>query len=384
MNPPRRTAAPLILVLNAGSTARQFALFAGQARLALEELSPPEPSVEALADAARRFLADQNRSVSELSAIIARGGILRPIPGGVYAINDAMLRDCLEHRYGRHVSNLVAPAVRLLLVPAKLARRPLGRSGKDEDGAGSASPCVAGFAEQGAAPSILTLIANPPTVDELCPEARTTGIPDIKRRSIFHALNQKAVGADLARTLGKSYDQVNLIVVHMGGGLTVGAHRRGKVVDVNDGLEGDGPFSMNRTGSVPLLPFLRWAQGKSIPDLTRIVCKTGGVFAHLGTDDARVLERLVNERDPKAIAVLAAYTYHVAKAVAALAIPLEGKVDAIALTGGLARWKDLVENLKGRLSWLAPVHVYPGSREIEALAAAALAVLTGEQAVLQY
>ncbi len=353
---------PLILVINAGSTSREYALFMGSRCMAEEEFItdlppagglPPGPggeTVEAVAEAGRRFLAEQGYRVSDLSALVARGGILRPIPGGVYAINETMVRDCLEHRYGRHASNLAAPAARQL-------------AGEED---------------------VMTIIVNPPTVDELSEEARTTGLPQIRRRSIFHALNQKAVAAEVAAKLGKTYAEARLIVVHMGGGLSIGAHLNGRVVDVNDALEGDGPFSMNRTGGLPALPLLKWAKDKSIEEVTHTVCKTGGFMAHLSTDDARQVEQRVRESDPEATAVFEAFTYHVAKAAVALTIPLAGKVDAIALTGGLARWGQLVERLRERLAWLAPMHVYPGSRELEAMAAAALAVLNGEQTAQEY
>ena len=343
------TEAPLILVINAGSTVTQYALFAGEQQVAGDDV-PTKESVEAMAEAGRRFLAEHGRQVAELGAIVARGGILRPIRGGVYSVNKAMIRDCLEHRYGRHASNLGAPAARELA----------GETG------------------------IAVLIANPPTVDELSQEARTTGHPEIARRSVFHALNQKAVAADMAAKLGKRYDEVRVIVVHMGGGLSVGAHRDGRVVDVNDALEGDGPFAMNRTGGLPGLGLVRWARDKSIEEVTRVICRQGGFKAHLGTDDAREVERRVDAGEAQARQLFEAFTYHIAKAVAALAIPLEGKVDGIALTGGLARWGQLVERLRERLAWLGPVHVYPGSREVEALALAGLSVLNGEQPVQEY
>lgn len=341
--------APLILVINPGSTSSQYALCRGRECSAEEELTT-ESTVEAVAAAGRRFLADQGRRAADLAAVIARGGILRPMPGGVYAVNDAMVRDCLEHRYGRHTSNLGPPAARRL-------------------------------ADEARAPAY---VANPPTTDELCEEARVTGLPHIRRRSIFHALNQKAVAAELAAELGKTYAEANLIVVHMGGGLSVGAHRRGRVVDVNDALEGDGPFALNRTGGLPALPLLRWAQGKSLQEVTHTICKAGGIAAHLGTQDGREIERRVTRGDPQATAVFEAFTYHVARAVAAMAVPLEGTVDGIALTGGLARWEGLVRRLRERLGWLAQVRAYPGTREIEALAAAALSVLSGEQEAGQY
>ena len=340
---------PSLLVINAGSTAMQYALASDSRRLAEEDLVT-ETTVEAIVEGARRFLDRQGHAVGDLSAIVARGGVLRPVPGGAYLINETMVRDCLEHRYGRHASNLAAPAARQL-------------------------------AEGQNVPA---LIVNPPTVDELCDEARVTGLPDINRRSIFHALNQKAVAADLAGKLGKTYVASKLIVVHMGGGLSIGAHRNGRVVDVNDALEGDGPFAMNRAGGLPALPLLRWARQRSIDEVTRRVCKSGGFMAHLGTDDARRVERLVSEGDAQAVALFEAFTYHIAKAVAGLTIPLAGEVDAIAVTGGLARWGHLVERLQERLAWLAPVHVYPGSRELEALAEAGLAVLRGEQTAQEY
>jgi len=341
--------APLILVINPGSTSCRYALFAGNRPLAEEEFAA-EATVEGVAAVGRRFLAARGPQVADLAAIVARGGLLRPVAGGVYTVTEALVQDCLAHRYGRHASNLGAPAARRL-------------------------------AEEAHVPAF---IADPPTVDELLEEARLTGLPEIRRRSIFHALNQRAVAADLADRLGKTYAQARVIVVHLGGGVSIGAHCNGRVVDVNDALEGDGPFASNRAGGLPALPLVRWAQGKSFDEVVHAVCKAGGFWAHLGTADGREIERRVNQGDPQATAVFEAFTYQVAKAVAALAVPLDGQVEAIALTGGLAHWSRLVERLKQRLGWLAEVYIYAGGREMEALAAAALSVLRREQEAKQY
>ena len=346
MTPPD---APLILVINPGSTTCRYALFRGLECLVENELAA-EADLEGVVQGGRRFLGDQGLSVGELDAVVARGGILRALPGGTYAVNDAMVQDCVGHRHGRHASNLGAPAARRLA---------------DEAG-------------------VPALIANPPTVDELCDEARVTGLPEISRRSVFHALNQKAIAADLAARLGIRYASARLIVIHAGGGVSVAAHRDGLVVDVNDALGGDGPFGFNRAGGLPGLPLLRWAEGKPAEDVARAICSAGGVFAHLGTDDAREVERRIGGGDCRAAAVFEAFAYHVARAAAALAVPLDGKVDAIALTGGLARWPRLVDRLSERLGWLAPVHVFPGSREMGALAAAAVSVLQGKDVAKEY
>ncbi|NLW49672.1 MAG: butyrate kinase [Candidatus Brocadiaceae bacterium] len=341
--------APLILAVNPGSTTSQYGLFRGAVCLG-ESDRPTEGSVEAVVAGGRRVVADLGHRTADLAAVIARGGLLRAVAGGVYEINDALVRDCLEHRYGRHAANLGPPAARMLAEQA----------------------CARAF------------IADPPTTDELCDEARLTGLPEIGRRSIFHALNHKAVAAALAADLGTTCAAAHLVVVHMGGGLSVGAHLRGRVVDVNDALEGDGPFALNRSGGLPALAFVRWAQGKPADEVTRAVCKTGGLLAHLGTQDGREIERRVQGGDARATAVFEAFAYNIAKAVAALAVPLEGRVDGIGLTGGLARWQGLVDRLRERLAWLAPVHAYPGTREIPALAAAALSVLTGERRARAY
>ena len=343
------SADPMILVINPGSTSCEFALFAGECLLA-EEQHAVEPTADAVVAAARQFLAQRSAVLSGLAAIVARGGILRPLLGGVYSIDEEMVADCIEHRYGRHASNCGAPAARLLA---------------DEAG-------------------IPAYVANPPTVDELSPLARTTGLPQLPRRSIFHALNQKAVAADLAGRLGKTYATARLIVAHLGGGLSIGAHLEGRVVDVNDALEGDGPFAMNRSGSLPAMPLIMWARGKPLDEIASAVCKAGGFMAHLGTDDAREIERRIRSGDPQAKRVFEAFAYHVAKAIAALTIPLDGHVDAIAVTGGLARWERLVHRLRDRLAWLCEIHPYPGSREMEALATAALAVLRGREKALPY
>lgn len=340
---------PMILVINPGSTSCQFALFAGECLLAEEEHTV-EPTADAVTAVARQFLAQHNAVLSGLAAIIARGGVLRPLLGGVYSINEEMVADCIENRYGRHASNCGAPAARMLA---------------DEAG-------------------IPAYVANPPTVDELSPLARTTGLPQLPRRSIFHALNQKAVAADLAGRIGKTYATARLIVAHLGGGLSIGAHLEGRVVDVNDALEGDGPFAMNRSGSLPAMPLIMWARDKPLDEIASAICKSGGFMAHLGTDDAREIERRIHSGDPHAERIFEAFVYHIAKAIAALTIPLDGHVDAIAITGGLARWEQLVHRLRDRLAWLAEIHPYPGSREMKALATAALSVLNDNERALPY
>jgi butyrate kinase len=233
---------------------------------------------------------------------------------------------------------------------------------------------------------IPALTVDPPTVDEMCVSARYSGIPQIKRQSSFHALNQKATARKIAARLGKEYDNVNLIVAHLGGGISVGAHRKGKVVDVNNALDGDGPFSPERAGTLPVGDFAKlcFSGDFSREQVLRLVQGGGGLVAYLGTTSGLEIEKRISEGDALAAEIFEAMSYQVAKEIGACAAVLEGKVDAIALTGSLAYSQRLTESLKEKVSFIAQVLLDPGENEMEALAAGAMRYFNGEEQLSHY
>jgi butyrate kinase len=297
------------------------------------------------------------------SAVIGRGGLLAPMAGGVYAVNDTMLDDLRHARYGEHASNLGA------IIAAELA----GRYG-----------CPA-------------FIADPVVVDEMMDEARLSGMPDISRRSIFHALNQKACARRTAAELGRPYEKCNFIVAHMGGGISVGAHRQGAVIDVNNALDGDGPFSPERCGGLPAGQLVSqviaaYAEPGVVPapgdeihrKLKKRLVGRGGVVAYLGENDLRAVENRIDSGDEPADLVFRSLIHQISREIASHGATLKGKIDGIILTGGAAHSSRVIEALKERLGWMAPVFVLPGEGEMEALAANALQALAEPQEVRSY
>jgi butyrate kinase len=223
-------------------------------------------------------------------------------------------------------------------------------------------------------------------VDEMEPIAKISGMPAIERRSIFHALNQKAVARRVAKQNGTSYEQVNYIVAHMGGGITVGVHAKGRVIDVNNGLHGDGPFSPERAGSIPFgdLVSLCFSGKYFASEIMRMIVGRGGLMGYLGTTDAREVEERIAQGDEKAKSVYEAMAYQVAKEIGSCAAVLKGKVDGIILTGGLAYGKSFTQMIQERVEWIAPVHLVPGENELQALVEGALRVVRGEETAKNY
>ena len=292
-------------------------------------------------------------------AVIGRGGLLKPIAGGVYEVNDAMLDD-LMHALHQHACNLGC------LIAHELAL---------------------------AMPGCRAFMADPGVVDELDDVARLTGSPLLPRITIWHALNQRAIARRFARELSAregrtvAYEDLNLIIIHLGGGISIGAHRRGRCVDVNNALDGEGPFSPERAGTLPAgaLVDLCYSRRFTQAELKRRISGHAGLAAHLGTTDVQeVVRRITEEGDERARLVLDAMIYQVAKSVGGAAVALRGEVDATLVTGGIAHSAYVVERLKERVQFLAPVHVYPGEDELQALALNALGVLRGELRAQQY
>ncbi|MBD3224458.1 MAG: butyrate kinase [Caldithrix sp.] len=348
---------PILLVVNPGSTSTKISIFKDIKETfttnighKIEELSRFNRASDQ--DLYRmeiiiRVLREKKIALSEITAVVGRGGLLKPIEGGTYSVNENMVADLKQGVSGDHPSNcggLIAYAI----------SKALGCS---------------------------AFIVDPVVVDELQPKARISGMPLIKRRSIFHALNQKAVARQTAEALGKKYTASNIIVVHMGGGITVGAHCNGRVIDVNNGLDGDGPFSPERSGGVPSGDLAKacYSGEYTLPEMKKLIKGHGGMVAYLGLHDLRAVEDLVDEGDEKANLVYEAMAYQIGKEIGAMAAVLKGKVDAVSLTGGIAKSERFVQLIKQYITFIAPVHVYPGEQEMRALALGGLRVIEGEE-----
>lgn len=292
-------------------------------------------------------LDEEGMNVSNLAAVCGRGGLLRPIEGGTYLVNEAMLEDLKKGILGQHASNLGG------IVAYEIAN---------------------GL-------NIPSFIVDPVVVDELSPLARISGFDGIERKSIFHALNQKAVARRYAKERGRSYEDVRLIVAHLGRGITVGVHQGGKVVDVNNGLHGDGPFSMERAGTIPSgdLVELCYSGRYSRRDMLLKLVRNSGVAGYLGTSDSVRIERRIKNGDLAAKTVYDAMAYQVAKEIGAASAVLEGRIDAIILTGALVHGKALTEEITKRIYWISDVIIEPGENELQALAEGAVRVLKNEE-----
>ncbi|MGI6357320.1 MAG: butyrate kinase [Bacillota bacterium] len=352
-----------LLAINPGSTSTKLGIFEDHTMVQEQVLRHSNQDLagyERLIDqfpfrkqAVLAALAEAGIQAEDLDAVVGRGGLLKPIPGGTYTINEAMLRDLRGAVYGEHASNLGA------LLAAEVAR-PVG---------------------------IPAFIVDPVVVDELQPLARLTGLPQINQRSIFHALNQKAVARRVAADLGREYEALHLIVVHLGGGISVGAHRQGRVVDVNNALDGDGPFSPERSGGLPAADLVRlcFSGQYDEPAMRKLLVGQGGMVAYLGTNDGREVVRRIKAGDQQAELVYQALAYQVSKEIGRAAAVLRGQVDAIVITGGLAYDEEhLVRWIKERVSFIAQILVHPGEDELSALADGALRVLNGLESAKVY
>lgn len=351
-----------ILVINPGSTSTKIGVFDNEVSIFEKSIRHDAETINSFSNIIDQYefrksiileiLDKEGVNISKLSAVCGRGGLLRPIEGGTYAVNDLMLKDLSNGYSGQHASNL---------------------------GAIIAYEIAAGL-------NIPAYIVDPVVVDEMEPIARISGFPLIERKSIFHALNQKAVARRIANELGKKYTELNLIVTHMGGGITVGVHKQGKVIDVNNGLHGDGPFSPERAGTVPAgdLIALCFSGEYYREEIMKMLVGQGGLVGYLGTNNAVEVEKSIITGDQQAKLIFEAMSYQVAKEIGAASAVLSGKVDAIVLTGGLAYGKKFVKSISDRINWIADVIVHPGENELQALAEGALRVLRGEEDVKEY
>ena len=346
-----------ILSINPGSTSTKIAVYLGDKPVFLKNIKHSADDLKAFGkitdqyqyrkDIVLKELVDAGINIEKLHAVVGRGGLVKPIESGVYEVSNRLIEDLKKGVLGEHASNLGG------LIAKDIAN---------------------------GIPSCRAFIADPVVVDELQDVARISGHPEFDRISIFHALNQKAIARVHAESIDRKYEELNLIVAHLGGGISVGAHRKGRVVDVNNALDGEGPFSPERSGTLPAGCLARACfSGKyTLDEIKKMITGKGGFVAYFGTNNAYEIELRAKDGDEKAILIQNAMSYQVAKEIGAMATVLHGKVDAIILTGGIAHNPMLVEYVKNMVEYIAPVVVYPGEDEMKALSMNGLMALTGK------
>jgi butyrate kinase len=346
-----------ILAINPGSTSTKIAVYHNAKPVFLKNIlhDPKELSKYKRISDQYQFrkniilkeLKNSHLDIEDIEVIVGRGGLIHPIESGVYNINDRLRHDLLEGVMGEHASNLGG------LIAIDIA--------KD-------------------LPNCKAFIADPVVVDELQDVARIAGHPRFQRFSIFHALNQKATARAYSRLMNRKYEELNLVIAHLGGGVSVGAHRKGKVIDVNQALDGEGPFSPERSGTLPAgaLVKLCYEGTLTLDEMKRMITGEGGYVAYLGTNSAYEVELLAQEGDEKASLIQDGMSYQIGKEIASMCAVLHGDVDAIILTGGISHNPMVVEYIKKMVSFIAPVVIYPGEDEMHALAMNGLMVLKGE------
>jgi butyrate kinase len=352
-----------ILAINPGSTSTKIAVFVDTnpifiqtIRHTKEELAKYDRITDQFSfrkDLICKELRDAEIRIDLMKIVMGRGGLIKPVESGVIEVNEKMVHDLRECVYGEHASNLGG------LIAWDIAH---------------------------SLPDAKAYITNPVVVDELEDIARISGHPLLPRRSIFHALNQKAVARQHAKSILRKYEELNLIVVHLGGGITIGAHKKGRVIDVNQGLDGDGPFSPERSGTLPVGDLVRLCfSGKySEKEVLKMITGNGGLVAYLGTNSAYDVEQRAAAGDTKAKLIYDAMAYQVAKEIGAMAAVLTFEVNGILITGGIAYDKYFVNQIISKVYKIAPVHIYPGEDEMKALAMNGLRVIRGETKVRKY
>ncbi len=351
-----------ILIINPGSTSTKYAVFDGKNEIIVKTIRHNHEELSRFTTIGDQFtfrseliekaLEEADIPVSSLDCVIGRGGLLKAISGGVWKVNDAMIKDLREAKKGEHASNL-------------------------------GGIIAHSIADKAGAPSF---IADPVVVDEMNDFARISGHPELPRLSIFHALNQKATARRAALELGRSYEECSFIVAHMGGGISVGAHLNGRVVDVNNALNGEGPFSPERSGTLPAgqLVQLCFSGYYTEKEILNKLKGNGGLTAYLGTADGTEIEQMIDRGDKNAKLIYDAMAYQVAKEIGALSAVLSGKVDGIVLTGGLAYSSILIGKIKEYIDFIGKIFVFPGENEIDALRDAAIRILTGKEDSKEY
>lgn len=351
-----------LLIINPGSTSTKISVyddekevFGETLRHSTEEISRYKRILEQKdfrTEIILKVLQENNLEIKELDAVVGRGGLLKPIFSGTYNVNDKMIKDLKDSAQGEHASNLGG-------IIAREIADTIGKS---------------------------AFIVDPVVVDEMEEIARISGIPELPRKSIFHALNQKAVAKRYAKENSKNYDDINVIVAHMGGGISIGVHRKGKIIDVNNALDGDGAYSPERSGGVPVGDLVRlcFSRKYTKEEILKKITGKGGFVAYLNTNDARIVENDALQGNPKARLIYDAMGYQVAKEIGAAAAVLNGKVDAIILTGGMAYGKVMTDFISKKVAFVAPIVIYPGEDEMLALAQGVIRVLNREEDVKEY
>jgi butyrate kinase len=349
-----------LLVINVGSTSTKVAFFKGKKPVVLDTIKYSSEELASYSlieqlpireEGLLKFLKKNGIGLEEVDMIISRGGLGRPVPAGAYEIDEAMCRDLLEGKFGKHPSAL-GPAIAL---------------------------------DFSMRYGIRAIVIDPPSTDEFHRLARFSGLHEIERKSAFHALNQKAAARRLAGEMQRKYEDMNLIVAHLGGGITVGAHQKGRVIDCNHGLS-EGPFTPERAGSLPTADLLDLALSGELnaKQIHNTLVGRGGLFAYLGTNDDIKVQEMIKAGDEKASIVYEAMAYQVAKEIGAMSVVLKGEIDGIILTGGLANSAMLTGLIREWIKFIAPVYIYPGEDEISALAEGGVRVLENEEELKQY
>ncbi|MCZ4695725.1 butyrate kinase [Ancylomarina euxinus] len=346
-----------ILAINPGSTSTKIAVYQGDKSVFLKNIKHSNEELAQFNSISEQFefrkdiilkeLVDAEILIDLIEAVVGRGGLVKPIESGVYLVDEKLKADLRVGVLGEHASNLGG------LIADNIAQ---------------------------SLPNAKAYIADPVVVDEMIDVARVSGHPEFERMSIFHALNQKAVSRSFALSVDKNYEDLNIIVAHLGGGISVGAHLKGRVIDVNNALDGEGPFSPERSGTLPAgaLAKLCFSGDVTLDEVKKMIKGEGGLVAHMGTNDAYEIELKAKDGDAKAKLIQDAMAYQVGKSIGACAAALKGKVDGIILTGGIAHNGDLVSYVKEMVSFIAPVVVYPGEDEMKALAMNGYMVLRGD------
>ena len=350
-----------ILVMNLGSTSSKAAIFEGEVMVASTTIRHTSSEIASFhkvldqqdfrREAVEKWMRDDNISFESLDCICVRGGVVKPLPGGIYWVSKEVIDDILAEKYGTHVTNV--------------------------------GNCIGYYwGEKYHKPVIFV---DAPVTDDLCVLARYSGIKSVSRRSVFHALNQKQIARQYAKEIGEDVSKLNLIVTHMGGGISIGAHRKGQVIDVNNALDGEGPFSPERSGGLScfaVLDLVEEFRGDT-SQVRKLLVGGGGLVSYLGSNNVQQIMQLA-QQDDEAKRVIDAMVYQIAKEIGAMATVLEGKIDQILLTGGLAYNEYITKTLSDRVDWIANVKVYPGEDELAALAMGALRFLNKEEEVQSY
>lgn len=350
-----------IFIINPGSTSTKLSLFENEKNLfttdvfhdssLLKKFPTINDQLDYRMDVVRDFLKDNQIDLTGIDAIVGRGGGCCPIPSGIYRIDERLIQDTRKARGGvRHASMLGVQMADIL------CRHYGGQM----------------------------FMIDPPVVDELCDLARVTGVDGIYRTAGCHALNLKATARRHAAAIGKPYEECNFIVCHIDGGISITAHQRGQMIDGNNAGGGEGPFTPTRMGSMALTDLLRYFGPDDLERLRSLCSQTGGLSSYFGTSNSDTVHQLVEEGDPKATLIWRAMIYQIIKWIGSMSTVLKGEVDGILLTGGLLRFSDVEEQIRESCQWIAPVTVYVGEFEQEAMALGALRVLRGEEEARQY